>query len=53
MITTCKVIGDYELRQYSGYLSPNFEGKNRFIILEKGVYLHDEHFNLKDAHREL
>ena len=47
----CKIIGNYEIRQYQGYHSEEYLLKNRYVILENGVYLLDEHMSLTECVR--
>lgn len=49
MKAICKTFGKYELKEYSGYLSSEFEGKQRYVILENGMIENDNHFSLTEA----
>jgi hypothetical protein len=44
-----KTFSKYRLKEYSGYLDPDFEGKQRYIILCNGIDERGEHFSLTEA----
>jgi hypothetical protein len=49
MKTYNKIKSVYELQEYSGFLTSEFENKKRFIITENGFDLYGNHFSLTEA----